>query len=115
MNGTNSLVVARWRGERESVGADLASERHLARRYEFCVELASRFYATWRLHGPGPLEERLHALKAAASGGAAQPDRLTSAVAPLVSAEAIDALLDELGWYARNTDPKACLWSGGAA
>jgi len=43
VNGTDSLVVARWRGEREPVGADLASERHVAADRSLIVKITRLF------------------------------------------------------------------------
>lgn len=110
-NGVSEVVLIRWNGQRETLGTDLSVERHIARQYDVRVELATRFYTTWRIHGPDELRSRVLLLGAARAGKLVQPDPLALAIAPLVNDEAIQAVLDEMAWYKRNTDPNACLWS----
>ena len=111
---SDAIILHRWKGENEVVGTDIGNEHHIARRYDVRVEMATRFFATWQLQGPDPLRQRAVAVRSHLSGSTPTRDPLAEGLAPLVSQEAVNAVLAELDWYGRNTDPAACLWSGSA-
>lgn len=104
------LELRHWAGQRVPLGVDLDAEDHPLRSYDVRVEMATRFYAAWCLHGPDILAARLSELDDARPAEAAEND-LAATVAPLVTDSALEEVGAELQWYLRNTNPKACLWS----
>jgi hypothetical protein len=100
------LLYGTCSGECEPVDA----HQQVFRRFDIRVELATRFYADWREHGPQPLRERVLLL------GALQKDKMHAApalsrqVANMVEPTPIQQILEELAFYGRNTVPEATWW-----